>query len=47
MSELFVMPVTRPITPQNMNYAAVAIGRLNVLVSVQWVVWGSASSSRE
>jgi hypothetical protein len=47
MSELFVMPVTRPVTLQNMNYAAVTIGRLNMLVSVQWVAWGSASSRRE
>lgn len=40
MSVLFVLPTVRPVTPTNMNYAAVAIGGLLVLVSVQYVLWG-------
>ncbi|KAA1475343.1 amino acid transporter [Dentipellis sp. KUC8613] len=37
---LFVLPTARPVTPQNMNYAVVAVGGIFVLVGLAWALWG-------
>ncbi|THH27097.1 hypothetical protein EUX98_g7089 [Antrodiella citrinella] len=38
---LFVLPTSFPVTPQNMNYAVVAVGGLVALVIIGWYSWGS------
>ncbi|KZW03950.1 amino acid transporter [Exidia glandulosa HHB12029] len=37
---LFVLPTSHPVTPDNMNYAVVAIGGLLVIVTINWLLWG-------
>ena len=40
---LFVLPTARPVTPQNMNYAIVAVGGIIVLIVLAWFGWGRRS----
>jgi hypothetical protein len=37
---LFVLPTARPVTPENMNYAIVAVGGIMVMVLANWLLWG-------
>lgn len=42
---LFILPTTRQVTAQNMNYSIVAVGGIILLVGLAWICWGQWSFS--